>query len=101
MLKISIDLRVQRKSLSSIACKENPLSSHPKVPHRLGRQFGNKLFMDVGEGRVEGEVEGAGGRGATGDLCVGLHWPAYSLPSTPWTGAGDFLPNTPPQRSGC
>lgn len=50
---------------------------------------------------MEREAEGAGGRGATGDLCVRLHWLAYFLPWTPWTGAGDFLPNTPPQQNEC
>lgn len=49
-----------------------------------------------------GEVaEGAGGRGATGYLCAGPHWPACFLPWTPWTSADGSLPNTPPRQSAC
>ena len=57
--------------------------------------------MCVGERQRRKDSESAGGRGATGYLCAGPHWQACFLPLTPWTGADDSLPNTPPQQSGC
>ena len=57
--------------------------------------------MCVREGQRRKEARSTGGRGATGYLCAGPHLLACFPPSTPWTGADDSLPNTPPQQSGC